>query len=114
MSTDPFDPFEAWKNYQERDIRKELLQEELDVSKLHDPQDFAKEVGEFVTETSAHLKALQDFSHHHEVARTNPKFGAALDKVAQAMEVLNREQSQLKLPQVPESQGAPAKTFKKI
>ena len=113
MKYDPFDPFEAWQNFQ-TDGGKKLLKEELDVSKLHEPEDFVREVGEFIQETSAHIKALQDFSHHHEVPRTNPKFGQALDAVAAALDRLKRESASLKIPPNPAEQSAPGKTFKKI
>jgi hypothetical protein len=103
-----YDPFKAWQDFQ-------LGQEErlngklLDVEKMHDPEDYLKEVGEFITETSAHVKALQDFSHHHEVPRTNPRFGTALDKVAAAVEQLKSELAKVKLPPAPmEKESAPA------
>jgi hypothetical protein len=103
-----YDPFKAWQDYQDKQNRK-LLKEDLDVEKMHDPEDYLQEVGEFVTETSAHVKALQDFSHHHEVPRTNPRFGSALDKVADAIEQLKNELAQVKLPAAPiEQESAPA------
>jgi hypothetical protein len=114
-----FDPFAAWQKFQlEQDSRrgKKTLNEDLDIEKMHDPEDYLKEVGEFVAETSAHLKALQDFSHHHEVPRTNPRFGSALDKVADAIEQLKNELSKVRLPPNPvqqESGGGGGKLFKK-
>jgi hypothetical protein len=103
MSDRHYDPFEAWQNY---------LNEDLDVSKLHKPEDFIKEVGEFIKETSANLKALQDIAHHHDTARTNPRLGEALDSVIEAIEVLRKEHAQVKIPQ--ESMAGAGKTFKKV
>lgn len=108
-----FDPFKAWQDFQQgqpaRMGKNRLTEGDLNIEKLHDPEDFAQEVGEFIQETSAHIKALQDFSHHHDVPRSNPGFGAALDAVAKALDKLKKEHASLQMPPAPvEQESAPA------
>jgi hypothetical protein len=112
MSQKEYDPFDAWRRFQDEQParqKKNILREDLKIEKLHDPDDYLKEVGEFIQETSAHVKALLDFSHHHEVPRTNPTFGDALDSVAEALDRLKKELAHVKLPPAPmEKESAPA------
>jgi len=107
-----YDPFKAWQDFKDNQpsrLGKRTLNEDLKIEKLHDPEDYLQEVGEFIQETSAHVKALQDFSHHHEVPRTNPRFGDALDAVAEALDKLKTELSSVKLPPAPVAkEAAPA------
>lgn len=88
---DPFDPFEAWKNYQTKD----LLKEDLDVKKMHEPADFAKEGEQFVKETNAHLQVLSHFAkdkNHPELTQAISRVQAEIGRLEKVMKSVSNNQ----------------------
>jgi hypothetical protein len=112
MKIDPFDPFEAWQKFQSGESPK-LLKEDLDVKKLHEPADFAKEGEQFVKETNAHLTVLSHFAKDKNLPELAAAIRRCQSEVGKLEHVMKSVSHNAQAKERVES-GKPGDTFRKV
>ena len=88
------------------------LREDLDIKKLHEPQDFAVESEEFAVEVNAQLKMLTHFAQDKGLKNLEAAIVAAQEKFTALEQALAACEGQMGAEERLES--APPTTFKKI
>lgn len=94
-----------------------VFNEDVDVKKMHEPEDFAPNAREFIAETNAQLKMLTHFAQEH-VPGLIPAL-QQMEKAASKLEAdLGKYEDQIEAAQAQQKQAAaavgPGTAFKKI
>lgn len=90
----------------------EIMSEELDIKKLHDPAEFTKEAEEFARETNAQLAALMHFAQDKKLPALEQAITEAQKGFSKLESVMKEVANQMRAHAVVNDKGNSGKTFK--